>query len=46
MRGHGEGFLWRLYPLGGDEFGIKKFDFTLSLSAEGLRCFDELYKKL
>ena len=45
MRGHGAGFTWRLYPLGGDEFGIKKFDFTLRLSAEGLTVFDELYKK-
>ena len=46
MRGHGEGFLWRLYPLGDDEFGIKKFDFTLRLSSEGLTCFAEIYKKL
>ena len=46
MRGHGAGFTWRLYPLGDNEFGIKKFDFTIRFVEGGLECFDEVYKKL
>ena len=46
MRGHGAGFDWKLYPLGGNEFGIKKFDFTIRFSEGQLTCFDEVYKKL
>ena len=46
MRGHGAGFDWKLYPLGDDEFGIKKFDFTIRLGEDALSCFDEVYKKL
>lgn len=46
MRGHGAGFHWKLYPLGDNEFGIKKFDFTIRFGEGQLTCFDEVYKKL
>ena len=46
MRNTGAGFHWKLYPLGGNEFGIKKFDFTVQLAEDGLTCFDEFYKKI
>ena len=46
MRGHGAGFDWKLYPLGDDEFGIKKFDFTIRFGEGQLTCFDEVYKKV
>ena len=46
MRGHGAGFDWRLYPLGDNEFGIKKFDFTIRFGEGRLTCFDEDYVKL
>ena len=46
MRGHGAGFRWKLYPLGDNEFGIKKFDFTIRFGEGQLICFDEVYKKL
>lgn len=46
MRTPGDGFNWKLYPLGDNEFGIKKFDFTISFSEGQLTCFDEVYKRL
>ena len=46
MRGYGAGFRWKLYPLGNDEFAIKKFDFTIRFGEGQLICFDEVYKKL
>ena len=46
MRGHGAGFHWKLYPLGDNEFAIKKFDFTIRFGDGQLTCFDEVYKKL
>ena len=46
MRGHGAGFDWKLYPLGDNEFAIKKFDFTIRFGDGQLTCFDEVYKKL
>ena len=46
MRGHGAGFNWKLYPLGDNEFAIKKFDFTIRFGDGQLTCFDEVYKKL
>ena len=46
MRGHGAGFHWKLYPLGDNTFGIKKFDFTIRFGEGTLTCFDEVYKKL
>ena len=46
MRGHGAGFVWKLYPLGDSEFGIKKFDFTIRFGEGQLTCYDEVYRKL
>ena len=46
MRGGGRGFRWKLYPLGDNEFAIKKFDFTIRFGDGQLTCFDEVYKKL
>ena len=46
MRTHGDGFNWKLYPLGDNEFGIKKFDFTIRFGEGQLTCFDEVYRKL
>ena len=46
MRGHGAGFDWKLYPLGDNEFAIKKFDFTIRFGDGQLTCFDEVYRKL
>jgi len=46
MRGHGAGFDWKLYPLGDNEFAIKKFGFTIRFGDGQLTCFDEVYKKL
>ena len=46
MREHGAGFHWKLYLLGNNEFGVKKFEFTIRLAEDGLTCFDEVYKKL
>ena len=52
MRGHGAGFNWRLYPLGDNEFGIKKFDFTIRFGEGTLTPLygdgedEEVYRKL
>ena len=46
MRTHGDGFHWKLYPLGDNEFGIKKFDFTICFDEGQLTCYDEVYRKL
>ena len=46
MRGHGAGFDWKLYPLGDNEFGIKKSDFTIRFGEGRLACYDEAYRKL
>ena len=42
----GAGFHWKLYPLGDNEFAIKKFEFTIRFCDGQLTCFDEVYKKL
>ncbi len=46
MRDGGRGFRWKLYPMGDNEFAIKKFDFTIRFGDGQLTCFDEVYKKL
>ena len=52
MRGHGAGFDWKLYPLGNNEFGIKKFDFIIRFGKGTLTPLygdgedEEVYRKL
>ena len=46
MRNGGRGFRWKLYPLGDNEFAIKKFEFTIRFCDGQLTCFVEVYKKL